>query len=40
MDDPNDSSGTLEADEDIVTHTVWDEALEAAASTERANQIY
>jgi hypothetical protein len=31
MDDPNNTTGTLEADEDILTYTVSDEVLEAAA---------
>ena len=31
MDDPNNTTGTLEADEDILTYTVSDEAIEAAA---------
>jgi hypothetical protein len=37
MDDPNttNSSGTHEADEDILTYTVADEATEAAAGIER-----
>src|SRR6266403_349276 len=33
MDDPNTTTGTLEADEDILTSTASDEALEAAAGT-------
>jgi hypothetical protein len=35
MDDPNNTTGTLEADEDILTYTVSDEAMEAAAGIER-----
>ena len=35
MDDPNTTTGTHETDEDILTYTVSDEALEAAAGTER-----
>jgi hypothetical protein len=36
MDDPNTTTGILdEADEDILTYTVSDEALEAAAGIER-----
>jgi hypothetical protein len=31
MDDLNNTVGTLEADEDILTYTVSDEAIEAAA---------
>ena len=31
MDDPNNTTGTLEADEDILTSIASDEALEAAA---------
>jgi hypothetical protein len=33
MVDPNTTTGTLEAEEDILTSTVSDEALEAAAGT-------
>ena len=33
LDDPNTTTGTLEADEAILTYTVSDEALEAAAGT-------
>ena len=36
MDDPNTNTGTLEAKEDILTYTVSDEALEAAADTEKS----
>jgi hypothetical protein len=37
MDDPNNTTRTLDkVDEDILTYTVSDEALEAAAGTERA----
>jgi hypothetical protein len=36
MDDPNNTTDTLEADEDILTYTVSDEALEAAADTEKS----
>ena len=32
MDDPNNTTGTLDADEDILTYTVSDEAIEAAAT--------
>jgi hypothetical protein len=35
MDDPNTTTGTFEPDEDILTYTVSDEAIEAAAGTER-----
>jgi hypothetical protein len=35
MDDPNTITATLEADEDILSYTVSDEALEAAADTEK-----
>jgi hypothetical protein len=35
MHDPNNATGTLEADEDILTYTVSDEAIEAAAGIER-----
>jgi hypothetical protein len=36
MDDPSTTTATLDqADEDILTYTVSDEALEAAAGTER-----
>jgi hypothetical protein len=37
MDDPNttNSSGTHEADEDILTYAVSDEAIEAVANIER-----
>jgi hypothetical protein len=35
MDDANTTTGTLEADEDILTYTISDEALEAAAGMER-----
>jgi hypothetical protein len=31
MDDANNTTGTLAADEDILTYTVSDEAIEAAA---------
>jgi hypothetical protein len=31
MDDSNTTTGTVEADEDILTYTVPDEAIEAAA---------
>jgi hypothetical protein len=34
LDDPNTTTGTLEADEDILTCTVSDEAIEAAAGVE------
>jgi hypothetical protein len=33
MDGPNNTTGTLETEEDILTYTVSDEAIEAAAST-------
>jgi hypothetical protein len=33
MDDPNTTTRTLEADEDILTPTVSDDALEAAAGS-------
>ena len=32
MDDPNTTTGTFESDEDILTYTASDEALEAAAT--------
>ena len=35
MGDPNHTTGTLEADKDILSYTVSDDALEAAAGTER-----
>ena len=36
MDDPNNTTGTLDpADEDILNPTVSDEAIEAAADTEK-----
>jgi hypothetical protein len=35
MDGPNNPTGTLEAEEDILTYTVSDDALEAAADIER-----
>jgi hypothetical protein len=35
MDDPNNTTGTLEADEDILNYTVSDEAIEAASGIER-----
>jgi hypothetical protein len=35
MDDPNNTTGTNEVDEDILTYTVSDEAIEAAAGIER-----
>ena len=35
MDDHNITTGTLEADEDILTYTVSDEAIEAVAGIER-----
>jgi hypothetical protein len=35
MDDPNITTGALDAHEDILTYTVSDEALEAAADTEK-----
>ena len=35
MHDPNNTTGTLEADEDILTYTVSDGAIEAAAGIER-----
>jgi hypothetical protein len=35
MHDPKNTAGTVEADEDILTNTVSDEALEAAAGTQR-----
>jgi hypothetical protein len=34
MDDPNNTTVPLEADEDILTYTVSDEAIEAAAGIE------
>ena len=40
MDDHNSTTtGTLEADEDILTYTVSDEAIEAAAGTERGTVV-
>jgi hypothetical protein len=38
MDDPNTTTGTHEADEDILSYTVSDDALEAAADIERVTQ--
>jgi hypothetical protein len=38
MDDPN-TTGTLKADEDILTDTVSDEATEAAAGIERGESV-
>jgi hypothetical protein len=35
MDDPNTTTGTPEADEDILTYAVSDEVIEAAAGIER-----
>ena len=35
MDDPNTTTGTHETDEDILTYAVSDEAIEAAADTEK-----
>jgi hypothetical protein len=35
MDDPNTTTGTLEADEEILTPTMSDDALEAAAGSLR-----
>ena len=35
MDNSKTTTGTLEADEDILTYTVSDEAIEAAAGVER-----
>jgi hypothetical protein len=35
MDDQNNTTGSFEADEDILTSTVSDEAIEAAAGIER-----
>jgi hypothetical protein len=34
MDDPNNTTGPHEADEDILTYTVSDEAIEAAVGIE------
>jgi hypothetical protein len=40
MDDPNNTTDTLDQTaEELLTHTVSDEALEAAAGTERELQI-
>jgi hypothetical protein len=38
MHDPNNTTGTLEADEDILTYTVSDDALEAAANFVAGNE--
>jgi hypothetical protein len=38
MDDLNTTTGTLETKEDILTYTVSDDALEAAADIERVTQ--
>jgi hypothetical protein len=35
LDDPNTTPATLEADEEILTYTIADEAIEAAAGIER-----
>jgi hypothetical protein len=35
MDDPNNTTGTVETNEDILTYTVSDEAIEAAAGIEK-----
>jgi hypothetical protein len=35
MYDPNNTTGSLEADEDILSYTVSDEAIEAAAGIDR-----
>jgi hypothetical protein len=41
MDDPNTTTGTLEeADEDILTYTVSDEEIEAAAGIERGAGVF
>jgi hypothetical protein len=37
MDDPNTTTGTLEADEEILTPTMSDDALEAAAGSLRGD---
>jgi hypothetical protein len=39
MDDPNTTTGTFEAEEDILNYTVSDEAIEAAAGTGRAGEF-
>jgi hypothetical protein len=40
MDDPNTTTtGTLEADEDILTYTASDEAIEAAAGIDRGRLL-
>jgi len=36
MDDPNTTTDTLETEEDILTYTVSDDALEVAADMEKA----
>jgi hypothetical protein len=38
MDDQNNTTGTLEADEEILTYTVSDEAIEAAADFGAGNE--
>jgi hypothetical protein len=38
MDDPNTTTGILEADEDILTYTFSDEAIEAAAGIEAGRE--
>ena len=35
MDDPNNTTGAHEADDDMLTYTVSDEAIEAAAGIEK-----
>jgi hypothetical protein len=38
MDDPNTTTDTLETEEDILTYTVSDDALEVAADMEKLTQ--
>jgi hypothetical protein len=40
LDDPNTATGALEAKEDILTYTVADEVIEAAAGMEACSTIY
>jgi hypothetical protein len=40
MDDQNNTTGSFEADEDILTSTVADEAIEAAAGIERGGVVF
>jgi hypothetical protein len=40
LDDPNTTTGTLEADEEILRYTVSDAAIEAAADMGACSTIY